>query len=418
MLRGFEDDFFPDLRQEETLDTYRLGFRHSFSLSSILLGNYQHQEGDIITDDAFPIPGVGTFVFDQDGDRSADGVELQYLFRSQYVSFVAGGGYFDVDQKDDIFIGLDIGVPGFPIIPIQDDAVDLSLEHSNGYLYSYIKPLNNVTFTIGASYDDFDAADELVLNEDQDQFNPKFGVTWNPFPATTLRGAAFRVLKRSTITDQTLEPTQVAGFNQFFDEIEGTDYWVYGGAIDQKVTDSIYGGVEYTYRDLDVPWIDAFSGPTLENKEADWEEKIFRAYLFWAPHDWLALSAEYLWERFERDDDALNQNIKTVETNSFPLGINFFHPSGLSASLKGTYVDQQGSFERLDDPRFTYSNNDDNFFLVDAAIRYRFPKRYGFFTLGVSNLTDEDFDYFDSDMDNPRFQPDRFFFGSITLAVP
>ena len=71
---------------------------------------------------------------------------------------------------------------------------------------------------------------------DKDQFNPKFGITWNPFPGTTLRAAVFRVLKRTLITDQTLEPTQVAGFNQFFDDSMLTDAWRYGGAIDQKFT--------------------------------------------------------------------------------------------------------------------------------------------------------------------------------------
>jgi hypothetical protein len=42
-------------------------------------------------------------------------------------------------------------------------------------------------------------------------------------PGTTLRAAAFRVLKRTLITDQTLEPTQVAGFNQFFDDANLTE---------------------------------------------------------------------------------------------------------------------------------------------------------------------------------------------------
>ena len=58
-----------------------------------------------------------------------------------------------------------------------------------------------------------------------------------------MRAAAFRVLKRTLITDQTLEPTQVAGFNQFFDDLNGTEAWRYGGAIDQKFTDTIFGGV-------------------------------------------------------------------------------------------------------------------------------------------------------------------------------
>ena len=81
------------------------------------------------------------------------------------------------------------------------------------------------------------------------QFNPKLGLAWTLYKNTILRGAVFRVLKRTLITDQTLEPTQVAGFNQFFDELNGTDYWVYGGAIDHKFTQNLYGGVSYTYRE-------------------------------------------------------------------------------------------------------------------------------------------------------------------------
>jgi hypothetical protein len=123
-----------------------------------------------------------------------------------------------------------------------------------------------------------------------------------------------------------------------------------------------------------------------------------------------------LWERFERSE-RFADGAKTLETNYVPVGINFFHPIGLSAGLTGTWVKQQGSFERKQAPR-TFENGDDDFILVDAAIRYRFPKRFGFFTVGVSNLTDEDFEHFDTDRDNPRIQPDRFFFASFTLAVP
>ena len=94
-----------------------------------------------------------------------------------------------------------------------------------------------MTITLGGSYDDFNPDDEEGI-KGADQFNPKVGLTWDLKSGTTLRGAAFRVLKRSLITDQTLEPTQVAGFNQFFDELNATDYWVYGGAVDQKFTGS------------------------------------------------------------------------------------------------------------------------------------------------------------------------------------
>ena len=94
----------------------------------------------------------------------------------------------------------------------------------------------------------------------------------------------------------------MAGFNQFFDDDTATKSWLYGGAIDQKFFDNMYGGAEFTYRDLTVPFLINIpaSGIRLLEK-ADWTEKMGRAYLFWAPHKWLALSGEYLFERFERE---------------------------------------------------------------------------------------------------------------------
>jgi hypothetical protein len=57
-----------------------------------------------------------------------------------------------------------------------------------------------------------------------------------------------------------------------------------------------------------------------------------------------------------------------------------------------------------------------NFWVVDAAISYRLPKRYGFITIGARNLFDESFEYAETDIDNLRIQPDRFIFCKLTLA--
>jgi opacity protein-like surface antigen len=412
-LRFFEDDFRPNLDQETETNTFRLGFRHSFSPGSDLIGNFSYFDGDDKEKDEPLDPSI-TFI-DGKADRDTYGGELQYLFRSQYINFVSGAGHVDIDGKDKIDSEALVPLPP-PLPPILvpvpiEIRVDRDAKHTNLYTYTYLNLVDNLTLTVGGSGDFFDADDEDT--KDRDQFNPKFGVTWNPFPDTTIRGAAFRVLKRSLVTDQTLEPTQVAGFNQFYDDFNATDAWRYGGAVDQKITDNIYGGAEYTYRDLSVPFFDTIRG---SERTVKWDEKIFRTYLFWTPSDWLALRAEWLWERFQRNED-FSDGARLVETNYVPLGFNFFHPSGLSASFTGTYVDQQGSFERITAAR-TFENGDDQFWLVDAAIRYRFPKRYGFFTVGVSNLSDEDFEHFDTDQDNARIQPDRVFFASITLALP
>jgi tetratricopeptide (TPR) repeat protein len=413
--RFFKDEFLPNFEEDEERHSIRLGFHHAFEPGSDLIGNFQYTKGDFSQhfedpdpDFTFPI-----FNFDLEADDDEDiGGELSYLLRSKYLNLVSGAGYFGLDSKDEITIFLEFPDP--PPLVLDQFEADNDVKHTNLYAYSYIKPLENLTLTIGASYDDFNPDDDDEF-KDKNQFNPKFGIAWNPSPNTTLRAAAFRVLKRTLITDQTLEPTQVAGFNQFFDEIDATDYWVYGGALDQKFT-NVFLGAEYTYRDLDVPFND-LTAPSPNLITVDWDEQIFRAYLFWTPHQWLALNAEYIYEDLDRDKN-YNLNAKTVETHYLPLGIKFFHPSGLSASLKGTYVNQEGSFNRLDAPLGVTEDGEDDFWLFDAAIRYRFPKRYGFLTAGVSNLTDEDFEYYDTDPDNPRIQPDRFFFVKVTLALP
>jgi outer membrane receptor protein involved in Fe transport len=58
------------------------------------------------------------------------------------------------------------------------------------------------------------------------------------------------------------------------------------------------------------------------------------------------------------------------------------------------------------------------FWLVDAAISYRFPKRYGFVTLGVTNIFDEKFEYYEVDRNNLRILQDTQVFCKLTLALP
>jgi len=253
---------------------------------------------------------------------------------------------------------------------------------------------------------------------DKDQFNPKFGITWNPFPATTVRAAAFRVLKRTLITDQTLEPTQVAGFNQFFDDINGTEAWRYGVAIDQKFTTDIFGGVEFSKRDLKVPFLFTDvadpENPIVQAREEDIDEYLGRAYLFWTPHRWLALRAEYTFEQLK--SEGLTDQPKKLDTHRVPLGIGFFHPSGVSTSLRTTYFNQNGKEFILQSGEIRPGRDD--FWIVDAAINYRLPKRYGFITVGATNLFDEKFNFFDTDFKNSSILPDRMFFARVTLAFP
>jgi hypothetical protein len=85
--------------------------------------------------------------------------------------------------------------------------------------------------------------------------------------------------------------------------------------------------------------------------------------------------------------------------------------------LKASYVNQHGEFERQG-ALGTFIRGDDQFWLFDAAISYRLPKRYGFISVGAKNLFDKSFRYFDTDPVSPAIHPDRFIFAKITLALP
>jgi len=407
-LRFFPEDFFPGERNEEERNTYRVGMRHTFSPSSIIIASFTHQDADISLKDQQPVEPILTLL-DLKSPETAVGGEIQHIFRSSRFSLTSGGGHFKIDGSLDSTLGT--------VFPPPDDLIISSLstdlEHSNLYLYSYLNLLKNLIFTVGVS-GDFIKGENLDF-KDKDRVNPKFGVSWSPLPNTTVRGAAFRALKRTLITNQTIEPTQVAGFNQFFDDINGTESTRYGAAVDQKFSSELFGGVELSKRDLEVPFLD-FSDPVNPaSVEVGWKERLGRAYLYWTPHAWLGLKAEYQQERLKRDE-RLTDGPREMKTHRVPLGVNFFHPCGFSASLKATSFRQSGEFEGFSGGGFR--SGKDNFLIVDTAINYRLQKRYGFITVGATNLFDKKFNFFEIDVNNPAIQPDRVFYARITLALP
>jgi outer membrane receptor protein involved in Fe transport len=359
-----------------------------------------------LTDNA-PVAPILTFV-DAKLPQNAISVELQHLFRSRYFNLTSGLGYFDIMGKSRTTVGF-IFPPPFDI---ASTTLDEGVRHFNAYTYANINLLKNVTITAGASLDYLKGDPAVIPDGHKVQVNPKAGITWNPFSGTSVRAAASRVVKRTLITDQTLEPTQVAGFNQFFDDPNVTEAWRYGGGIDQKFTKDLFGGMEFSKRDLEFPLID-ISGPSPATQQLKAKEYLSRTYLFWTPHPWLGLRTEYVFERFE--NDPLIGPTK-LDTHRVPLGLNFFHPSGLGTSLTATYYNQYGKFFRLA-TGLAQSARDD-FWMVNAAINYRLPNRYGFVTVGAANLLDKKFKFFEPDLNNPSIQPGRMLFFRVTLALP
>ena len=152
--------------------------------------------------------------------------------------------------------------------------------------------------------------------------------------------------------------------------------------------------------------------------EQSGEERQARVYLFAAPHPWLTLGAEYQYENFELDPE-LFFSFSKVTTHRLPLSARFFHPSGWCAFLGATYLKQDGEFLIVNEAaRTTSFPASKDFWVVDAAVRYRLPKRYGFVVAGVNNLTDERSTYEATDSRNLGIRPGRVVYARVVVAVP
>ena len=429
LVQRFEPDNFLDTERRTTdTDTIRAGLRHAFNPRSDLIASVIYQDREDSVDSSIPqeIPPVFTVNTDVELDDSPEGytAELQHLYQTDRVKLTSGAGYFDGESSGTID-ALTTFTP--PLIP--DTAVTSrdkqDTDHFNAYVYAQIPALQSLNFTVGASYDAFDLrnTEDLTVNGSAlppeksnlkvNEFNPKFGVTWQATTDTTVRAAAFKTVKRSLVSNQTIEPTQVAGFNQFFDDPAGTRATRYGLAADHVFTTDLSSGLEYSWRDTEVTVVGSDLG------DLDWDEQFGRAYLYWTPHPQLSASAEYQYEQFDRDQAFTGEFSATrVRTHKVPLGINYFHPNGLIGKLKATFIDQKGDF--TSGPGFIAGapteEKSDDFWLVDAAVGYRLPKRRGIVSVGVTNLFDESFNFVDTDPFNPRVYPERLVFGRFTLA--
>ncbi len=195
-------DFSTDEKDKVRTQTLRLGFHHAFAPNSSLIGSFMVQQENGNGEATYPLFESSANI--QEEDHGTIG-EVQHLFKSKSINIISGLGQFE-GKKDicDNSFGEELNS-------------SMDTRHTNLYVYSDINFPRNVTWSFGTSADFFKEFDTRT------QLNPKIGVSWNPWPSSTLRMAAFRTMTRTLISKQTIEPTQVAGFNQFYDDQPGTD---------------------------------------------------------------------------------------------------------------------------------------------------------------------------------------------------
>ena len=325
--------------------------------------------------------------------------EAQLLHKADDFNFMVGlGGY-----------ALDVDTIGFNSLG--------RIEQKIAYGYTNIKWPEHLSWTVGLSYQ---SDDNPILN--RNELNPKVGVQWTINDYLSLRAAAFQTVKRTPLIEQTIEPTQVAGFNQFFDDAYMTLSKNYGLGLNVRFNNQLVGGLEAVRRDLEVPVGSQESQPFEIEQD---QEDIYQVFLYWLPNPRWAVTAAWRYEGFKLQEGQYLRQLffqapVELKTTSIPLNIRYFDPSGFFAGLGVTYVNQD--IRHLDQQSLAVlPTQSEDFVLVDAGLGYRLPKRWGIVALEARNLFDQQFQFQDYgfqilvDGVNPRFIPERTIFARFVL---
>ena len=382
LLNFHIDNFSKDFQEKTTVNSYRIGGNFKINSKNNLLGSLIYQEISI--------------------NQKSDGLnikekregyisQLQHIYNNDNITIINGFGNINQDSITNF--------DGFEI--------DSSTNKTSIYNYSKINFYKNIKVTIGASIDFLNIGETIKKN----RVNPKLGIEWSPTSSTIFRAAAFRGLYVNQVASQTLEPTQVAGFNQLFNDTNGTSAWRFGAGVDHQFTKDLSAGIEYSERKLDDPFT---------NANEDRSEQLGRAYLYFTPMEQISLSSEYYYERINQPNIFMNRQdgfFHLSETHRVPLTVSFFHPSGFSLKIKNTFVHQSGLFQLCASCQES-TQGISNFFLVDFNLGYRLPGRYGIINFGINNLFNEHFNYQNTSVNSNEMilSPERMIYSKLTLA--
>jgi len=417
------NDYLDDLTRNFNEESTRVGAKLSLSPASTLLLSViaANRTDKVHLIDNFlpgtPFPPRVDYEYKTQIDEDTTQGEAQYLYQGNGFNITTGLSQAKVDPTfkldSSLFVTPSPPYPGEipqPPFKIKPDITD-----KRAYFYGNVRLPAPVTWTFGASYQSY-AQDDFELHERE--FNPKFGMLWDVTDSLRVRVAAFKVMKPALAANQSLEPTQIAGFNQLYDDTNATKSKSYGAALDWRASRSIYMGVESTHRAIEEPAI-VYGGTTgFENRD----EWIDRAYVYWTPAMRWSVSAEAVYDKYEAEEGSQDPNLpRNLRTVTLPFRVQYFHPSGFFGGVSATVVEQ--NVRRSGNPGQTEAEGDDQFTITDLMLGYRLPRRRGIVSVAVQNVFDQQFKYqddsfrtFQDEASVAPYTPERTLMGRVTLS--
>lgn len=424
----------PGFRLEETQAPLLLaGWHHEWSpgIHTLFLGgrlvNDQHASDTGVNELAAIINPPGMFdptnVVPFDVDYHSEFVtytaELNQIFQRARHTDILGVRYQDGNFEADA--SLDNPPPAYAswfVLP-ENSATDTDFQRLSVYAYHHWEIIDNLMLVGGVAYDALDYPANFrrppleSKESDKEHWSPKAALIWDITPRVRARGMFSQAVGGVSYDESVrLEPTQLAGFGQSFrsviseslvGSVEAPDYQIAGGALDLRPGTntwlslqgvSLRGEVKRDFGIFDIDFMGSPPGTQANTvEEFDYQEWQARAVLNQiVGRDWF-LEAQYQFTRSELERE-LPTIAATPGFDRTATSLADLHQGGLAVIWRPP----KGFFARGE---FWWFAQDlggdgqpppgDSFPQVNLYAGYRFPKRRAELTVGVLNLTDEDY---------------------------
>jgi tetratricopeptide (TPR) repeat protein len=413
-----------NIQIDSEISTFRLGIKQALTTDTdLLLSGIRRDQEFTSLDNDDP-----TLLVRTDKEKKIGLYEAQIAGKRAQTAWLTGLSHQseDEDSLSELVFTMPCPLPSC-VLPTEDEKSQTRL-----YGYLYYDYSQSVSLTGGLAH----IEEDIESDEGLKKLYPKVGLQLKPTSINEIRLAAFRNRVSVILPSlyETLEPTQIVGFNQLPDDLDLTDSWNYAAAYNHRFSQDLIAGVSSIYRKLETKLeiLDISSMPPSSSIQTiEYDDTHADFWLNWTPDLHWALGILYSYNRYNLEEGnqptdtgvLVPDGILKLETHKVPTSISYFHPSGFSTKLTATYFDQQGNF--VDNTGFVTQQGEDRGLITDLIFSYRLAKRRGSVSLGINNLFDKHLNFEDRnsyDASNPinsalpsPFAVERVVFGTISL---
>jgi tetratricopeptide (TPR) repeat protein len=344
--------------------------------------------------------------------------EVQQIFQQPAHNTIVGAraqyGHFHTQNFQDNPSAEFVAYFPDPPAPSEVQDVTTSFKRFSIYGYHQWEITDWLELIGGASYDwisfpkDFRTAPVSSQEKTVDQLSPKAGFILRPAKDTVVRFAYTRSLGGASL-DQSyrLEPSQVAGFVQSFRSIipdsvaganAGAKFETYGLSLEQKFPTRTYLGLSgellnsIVDRDdgafiVGAPLFAATPSTLREHLDYSEQSAVFTANQLLGK-DW-SLGAVYRLSRAVLNDSFPEVPISSRQRTEGVLNnLNLF---AIYNHRCGFFAEGEASWYAQHNMGYSGTEPGDDFWQFNVFAGYRFPRRRAELTLGLLNLTDQNY---------------------------